>query len=137
PRGTFAISAPLWLPGVVEGERAPLVDLPLILPNDTWVGPNHRPGAIGYAPAADGRPEPKRLRPRPSRAVTPVEFHNTSHQQLRVDRMSVPVLALPLFYSESTGRLWTSQIKVVHEGLDRPPRIRVENRTPPHAGEVN
>ena len=44
--------------------------------------------------------------------------------------------ALPLFFSESTGRLWTSQIKVMHEGLDRPLRIRIENRTPPHAGEV-
>jgi len=50
--------------------------------------------------------------------------------------MNVPVSALPLFYSESTGRLWTSQIKVLHEGLDKPPRIRIENRTPPHAGEV-
>jgi len=47
------------------------------------------------------------------------------------------VPALPLFFSASTGRLWTSQIKVLHEGLDRPPRIRIENRTPPHAGEVD
>ncbi len=40
------------------------------------------------------------------------------------------------FYSESTGRLWTSQIKVYYEGSDRPARIRIENRTPPLAGEV-
>lgn len=44
--------------------------------------------------------------------------------------MNVPVTALPLFYSESTGRLWTSQIKVYYEGSDRPARIRIENRTP-------
>jgi hypothetical protein len=44
--------------------------------------------------------------------------------------MNVPVPALPLFYSESTGRLWTSQIKVYYEGSDHPPRIRIENRTP-------
>ncbi len=50
--------------------------------------------------------------------------------------MNVPVTALPLFYSESTGRLWTSQIKVIHESSDRQPRIRIENRTPPLAGEV-
>jgi hypothetical protein len=49
--------------------------------------------------------------------------------------MNVPVPALPLFYSESTGRLWTSQIKVYYEGSDHPPRIRIENRTP-LAGEV-
>ncbi len=68
-----------------------------------------------------GRTELHQLKPRAFRAVTPIEFHNTSHLQLRFDRMNVPVPALPLFYSESTGRLWTSQIKVMHEGVDRPP----------------
>ena len=36
-------------------------------------------------------------------------------------------LFLPsFFYSESTGRLWTSQIKVYYEGMDHPARIRIE-----------
>ena len=135
-RGTLYISTPLWIAGFVEGQREPLFDIPVILPKDTWFGPNHRTGEICYATAVDGRTELHQLKPRAFRAVTPIEFHNTSHQQLRFDRMNVPVSALPLFYSESTGRLWTSQIKVLHEGLDRPPRIRIENRTPPHAGEV-
>jgi len=135
-RGTLYISTPLWVAGFVEGHREPLFDIPVILPKDTWFGPNHRSGEICYATAVDGRIELHLLKPRAFRAVTPIEFHNTSHQQLRFDRMNVPVSALPLFYSESTGRLWTSQIKVLHEGSDRPPRIRIENRTPPHAGEV-
>lgn len=92
----------------------------MILPKDTWFGPNHRSGEICYATAVDGRTELQQLRPRAFRAVTPIEFHNTSQQQLRFDRMNVPVPALPLFYSASTERLWTSQIKVLHEGLDRP-----------------
>ncbi|WP_086198289.1 hypothetical protein [Acinetobacter sp. ANC 4169] len=135
-RGTLYISTPLWIAGFVEGQKDPLFDIPVILPKDTWFGPNHRHGEICYATAVDGRTELHQLKPRAFRAVTPIEFHNTSHQQLRFDRMNVPVSALPLFYSESTGRLWTSQIKVLHEGLDKPPRIRIENRTPPHAGEV-
>jgi hypothetical protein len=135
-RGTLYISTPLWIAGFVDGQKDPLFDIPVILPKDTWFGPNHRTGEICYATAVDGRTELHQLKPRAFRAVTPIEFHNTSHQQLRFDRMNVPVSALPLFYSESTGRLWTSQIKVLHEGLDRPPRIRIENRTPPHAGEV-
>jgi len=49
---------------------------------------------------------------------------------------SIGVTALPLFYSESTGRLWTSQIKVYYEGTDHPARIRIENKTPTQAGEV-
>ncbi len=135
-RGTLYISTPLWIAGFIEGQREPIFDLPVILPKDTWFGPNHRSGEICYATAVDGRTELKQLHPRAFRAVTPIEFHNTSNQQLRFDRMNVPVPALPLFYSESTGRLWTSQIRVLHESSDRPPRIRVENRTPPNAGEV-
>ncbi len=50
--------------------------------------------------------------------------------------MNVPVPALPLFYSESTGRLWTSQIRVVHESHDKPPQVKIETRTPPQAGDV-
>lgn len=135
-RGTLYISTPLWMSAFVDGQREPIFDLPIIRPKDTWFGPNHRTGEICYATAVDGRTELHQLKPRAFRAVTPIEFHNTSNQQLRFDRMNVPVPALPLFFSESTGRLWTSQIKVMHEGLDRPPRIRIENRTPPHAGEV-
>ena len=135
-RGTLYISTPLWVAGFGSGQKEPLFDIPVILPKDTWFGPNHRTGEICYATAVDGRTDLHQLKIRAFRAVTPIEFHNTSHEQLRFDRMNVPVPALPLFYSESTGRLWTSQIKVLHEGIDRPPRIRIENRTPPQAGEV-
>ncbi|WP_180005043.1 MULTISPECIES: hypothetical protein [unclassified Acinetobacter] len=135
-RGTLYISTPLWIAGFVEGLREPLFDIPVILPKDTWFGPNHRMGEICYATAVDGRTELKQLKPRAFRAVTPIEFHNVSNQQIRFDRMNVPVPALPLFYSESTGRLWTSQIRVVHEGHDKPPRVKIENRTPPQAGDV-
>ncbi len=135
-RGTLYISTPLWIAGFVEGQREPLFDLPVILPKDTWFGPNPRLGEIAYATAVDGRTELKQLKVRAFRAVTPIEFFNSSNQQLRFDRMNVPVTALPLFFSDATERLWTSQIRVNHEGLDRPPRIRIENRTPPHAGAV-
>ncbi|MFX4774222.1 hypothetical protein ABTC11_19660, partial [Acinetobacter baumannii] len=99
-------------------------------------GPNAQQGEICYATSVDGRTDLNLLTPRAFRAVTPIDFHNTSNHQLRFDRMNVPGTALPLFYSESTGRLWTSQIKVYYEGSDRPARIRIENRTPPLAGEV-
>lgn len=135
-RGTLYISTPLWISGFVEGQKDPIFDIPVILPKDTWFGPNHCDGEICYATSVDGRTELHQLSTRAFRGVTPIEFQNISHHQLRFERMNVPVPALPLFYSESTKRLWTSQIKVVYEGPDRTPRIRIENRTPPHAGEV-
>lgn len=136
-RGTLYISTPLWISGYVQGQKSPLFDIPVIMPKDTWFGPDPQSGEMCYATSVDGRTELKQLRPRAFRAVTPIDFHNVSGQQLRFDRMNVPVPALPLFYSESTQRLWTSQIKVIHEGSDRPARIRIENRTPPLAGEVS
>ena len=135
-RGTLYISTPLWISGYINGQKSPLFDIPIIHPKDTWFGPDHQSGEMCYATSVDGRTELKKLRPRAFRAVTPIDFHNVSSHQLRFDRMNVPVPALPLFYSESTTRLWTSQIKVIHEGMDRPVRIRIENRTPPLAGEV-
>lgn len=134
--GMLYISTPLWIAGFVDGQREPIFDLPIILPKDTWFGPNHRLGEVCYATAVDGRTELNQLKVRAFRAVTPIEFHNTSHRQLRFDRMNVPIPALPLFYSASTSRLWTSQIRVFHEGALHQPRIRIENRTPPHAGDV-
>ncbi|TCM66718.1 hypothetical protein EC844_1117 [Acinetobacter calcoaceticus] len=135
-RGTLFISTPLWISGFVQGQKDPLFDLPVILPKDTWFGPDKRNGEMCYATTVDGRTDLHQLKTRAFRAVTPIDFHNTSSHQLRFDKMNVPVTALPLFYSESTGRLWTSQIKVIHEASDRQPRVRIENRTPPLAGEV-
>lgn len=136
-RGTLYISTPLWISGYAQGQKEPLFDIPVIQPKDTWFGPDHRNGDMCYATSVDGRTELKLLRSRAFRAVTPIDFHNISGYQLRFDRMNVPAPALPLFHSESTGRLWTSQIKVIHEGMDRPARIKIENRTPPLAGEVS
>lgn len=135
-RGTLYISTPLWVSGLFQAQKEPLFDIPVILPKDTWFGPDQRSGEMCYATAVDGRTELNLLKPRAFRAVTPIDFHNVSNHQLRFDRMNVPVTALPLFYSESTGRLWTSQIKVIYEGNDRPARVKIENRTPPLAGEV-
>ena len=73
-RGTLYISTPLWIAGFVEGQREPIFDLPVILPKDTWFGPNHRSGEICYATAVDGRTELEQLRPRAFRAVTQLNF---------------------------------------------------------------
>lgn len=136
-RGTLYISTPLWIAGLVDGLAEPLFEIPVLQPKDTWFGKDPQHGELCYATSVDGRTELNLLKPRAFRAVTPIEFHNSSPHQLRFDRMNVPVRALPLFYSPSTGRLWTSQIKVYYEGADHPARVRIENKTPVQAGEVN
>lgn len=135
-RGTLYISTPLWVAGFEHSQKESLFDLPANMPKDTWFGPDRLTGEMCYATPVDGSTELNLLPPRAFRAVTPVHFHNTTYELLRLERMNIPVTALPLFHSPSTGRLWTSQIKVLHDNPERPPKIRIESRTPPQAGEV-
>ncbi|MFW2058198.1 hypothetical protein ACG93U_16945, partial [Acinetobacter haemolyticus] len=90
------ISTPLWIAGLVDGLTEPLFDIPVIQPKDTRFGKSPQQGEVCYATSVDGRTDLNLLPPRAFRAVTPIEFQNTSNQQLRFDRMNVPVPALPL-----------------------------------------
>lgn len=130
------ISTPLWLAGFVEQMKEPIFELPIAVPKDTWFGPNPRVGEMCYATQVDGRTDLNLLPPRAFRAVTPVEVSNDSDHQLRFDRMNIPVTALPLFYSDSTQRLWTSHIKVSYSNTERAAKVRIEQGTPNLAGQV-
>lgn len=131
------ISTPLWICGMAELGQPALFDFPVIRPKDTWFGASKMTGQLCYATPVDGSTELELLHPRAFRAVTPMQIINNTHQQMRLERINVPVPLLPLLHSETTGRLWTSQIEVVQEFVDRPPRLRIDSRTPPMAGEVS
>lgn len=130
------ISTPLWICGLVDGHKQPLFDFPVIQPKDTWFGLDKMNGQLCYSTPVDGSTDLRLLKPRAFRAVTPIHFYNDSNRQMRLERINVPVSSLPLFHSEETGRLWTSEIKVLQDSIDKPPRIRIENRTPSVAGKV-
>jgi hypothetical protein len=135
-QATLFVSTPLWLAGFLSDNHQPLFDLPINRPKDSWFGPDTLRGELCYATPVEGRTDLNLLIPRAFRAITPVHFHNTSNSVVQLDRMNLPVPALPLFYHSETGRIWTSQIDVTHEADNKPPRIRMENRTPPQAGQV-
>ena len=136
-RATLFISTPLWLAGIVENQKAPIFDFPVFQTKDTWFGMNYQEGQMCYATQVDGTTNLAEMSINPFRAVTPIHFYNDSHQQMRLERINVPAPSLPLLYSESTGRLWTSEIKVYQNEVDKPPRIRIESRTPPMAEQVS
>lgn len=134
-RATLFISTPLWVAGLIHPLNDPLFNLPIIRPKDTWFGSHHE-GQLCYSTLVNGSIDLDMLPPRAFRAITPIHFYNDSFQQMRLERINVPVQSLPLFYSESTQRLWTSEIKVYQGTRDKPARIRIESRTPPMAGKV-
>lgn len=132
----FYISTPLWLCGFIQHENQSLFELPIIQPKDTWFGMNKRQGELCYATVVDARTDLNTLTPRAFRAVTPILVQNNSTQQLRFERMNIPVTALPLYYSESIGRLLTSQIRVSYDGREQSPKVRIEHKSPAFAGAV-
>lgn len=134
---TFYISTPLWLRTFVPKETQHLFELPIIRPKETWFGINKQQGELCYATVVDARTSLNLLMPRAFRAVTPIFVQNHSHQLLRFERMNIPVMALPLYYSQSTGRLLTSQIKVSYDAKEQQPKIKIEQRSPKFAGQVD
>lgn len=135
-QGTMFVSTPLWMAGFVEGQKESIFDISINRPKDSWFGPDAKKGELCYATPVDGRTEIKQLEQLAFRAITPIHFHNTSNAMMQLNRMNLPVPALPLFHSSENGRLWTSQIKVIQDAPNRAPRIKIENRTPPQAGKV-
>lgn len=129
------ISTPLWLRVYRHRAENALFELPIVRTKETWFGANRREGEICYMASVDGHTDLSLLTPCLLRAVTPIFLQNLSARQLHFDRMNIPVMALPLFYSESIGRLVTSQIRVSYEN-DNKPRIRIDQRSPDFAGDV-
>ncbi len=135
-QGSLFVSTPLWVAGYPPQQREALFDLPVIRPNDTWFGADTQRGQIAYATPVFARTELVHLTPRAFRAVTPVHFRNASGIQHQLDRLNLPVPNLPLYYSPSQGRFWTSQIEVIWESTGRGARIRIEQALPLQAGPV-
>ena len=135
-QGKLFVSTPLWLTGLPTRQADPLFDLPIIRPNDTWFGPDTLKGEICYATPVFGRTELADLPISGLWAVTPIHFRNRSSQQLQLDRMNLPVDALPLFQSLDNGQLWTSEIEVTQESHLRPPKVRIHQHMPQPAGRV-
>ena len=135
-QGQLYVSTPLWLTARPSPQADPLFDLPIIRPNDTWFGPDTLKGEICYATPVFGRTHLADLAVSGLWAVTPIHFRNRSSRQLQLDRMNLPVDALPLFQSLDNGQLWTSEIEVIQESHTRPPKVRIHQRMPEPAGEV-
>ncbi len=135
-QGTMYVSTPVWLTALTARKAAPLFDIPIIRPNDTWFGPDTLKGEICYATPVFGRTQLEQLPVSALHAITPVHFRNRSNSQLQLERMNLPIDTLPLFQSISDGQLWTSEIDVIQESNGRPPRVKIDHHTPELAGQV-
>ncbi len=105
---TLYVSTPVWL-RVRIGEDRILTEVPSIRPSDSWFGPNTREGELCYASSTAGRTKVEDIPFRAHRAVTPVSIRNPSEDDLRVERVRIPVQYLSL-YRDRKGFLWTESM---------------------------
>lgn len=132
---TFYVSTPLWLAAWADAIAEPLLDLPVVIPRDTWFGAGPVRGQLCYASRVNGVTELEQLLPRPFRAVTPVHVRNRAGSALPIERINIPVPFLPLFGAQS-GRLWTPALAVTRHGANPLLQVQIEAGISPRAGHV-
>lgn len=132
---TFYVTTPIWLATYAEGVAEPLLDIPVVIPRDTWFGPGPARGEVCYATQVTGRTNLSQLLPRPFRAVTPVQVTNQGTRALPIERINIPTPFLPVFGAES-GRLWTPALSITRHSGSGQLHIEIESGISTLAGHV-
>lgn len=132
---TFYVTTPLWVAAYAEGVEQPLIDIPVVIPRDTWFGPSPSRGEVGYATQVTGRTALAQLLPRPFRAVTPVHIANHGASAMPVERINIPAPFLPVYGAES-GRLWTPALRIVRPAASPALHVHIEAGISTQAGHV-
>lgn len=132
---TIFLSSPLWLRLEVGRARALLFETPIYRPSDTWFGPSPREGELCYATRAHFRVRRDEVPEWPHRAITAVRIHNVGAAPLRLERLNLAVLHLPVYGTEA-GALWTPDVVLrTRVGVDFAP-LEIQSPPPTHAPDA-
>lgn len=131
-RATLLVSTVLWA-RVAVGEQT-LAELPAARLSDTWFGANTRHGELCYASQTRARLRLDNVHDNAFRAVTPVTISNDGEDNLKLERINVPVPHLTLFCDGQ--RFWTSALNVVREKNLATAKLQIEARPPANAVTV-
>lgn len=102
------ISTVLWA-RVAFGEQT-LAELPSVRLSDTWVGANTRYGELCYASQTRALLSLDNVPYSVFRAITPISIDNQGEENVRLERINVPVPNLTLYCDGE--RFWTSALRV-------------------------
>ncbi|NNE35018.1 MAG: hypothetical protein HKN13_07270 [Rhodothermales bacterium] len=105
---TLYVSTPVWL-RIGIGEHRILTEVPSIRPSDSWFGAHTREGELCYSSTTEGRTQPENIPFRAHRVVTPVSIENDWTDDLRIERIRIPVQYLSVF-RDGRGYFWTESM---------------------------
>lgn len=131
-RTTLFISTVLWA-RVAVGEQ-PLAELATVRLSDTWFGANTRHGELCYASQTRALLNLDNVQYSPFRAITPITIDNQGVDNVRLDRINVPVPHLTLYCDGE--RFWTSALRVLRETNLATANLHIDNKPPNHATQI-
>ncbi|MYM64540.1 hypothetical protein [Pseudomaricurvus sp. HS19] len=105
---TLYVSTPVWLQLELSGRV--LRELPVQQLSDTWMGNLTGEGQLCYGSHTHARLDRSQLLSLPYRVLTPVRIHNKSHQERKLERLSLPTPYLSVFASSQS--LTTEALKI-------------------------
>lgn len=108
---TLFISTVLWA-RVTVGEQT-LTELPGVRLSDTWFGADTRRGELCYASQTRALLSLENIQYSAMRAITPITIDNQGDDNVRLERINVPVPNLTLYCDGE--RFWTSGVRILRE----------------------
>lgn len=127
---TLLISTPLWVR--LRSAAHTLAELPTTRLSDTWFGPSTRVGELCYAAQTRARLRLENTADSPFRALTPVTITNSGDDNLKLDRVNVPVTHLSLYCD--ADRFWTAAISITRERNLVSARVQIDDHAPAQCG---
>jgi hypothetical protein len=129
---TLLVSTVLWA-RVSIGEQT-LAELPTLRLSDTWFGANTQHGELCYATQTRARLRMDNVQNSPFRAITPITISNEGEDNLKLERINVPVPHLTLYCDGE--RFWTSALTVIREENLATAKLHIEASPPTGAVAV-
>jgi len=131
-RTTLFISTVLW--ARISIEELTLAEFATVRLSDTWFGANTRRGELCYASQTRALLNLDNIQYSPFRAITPITIDNQGEDNVRLDRINVPVPHLTLYCDGQ--RFWTSALRVLRETNLANANLHIDNKPPNQSVQI-
>jgi hypothetical protein len=136
PKGRLVlyVSTPLWIQIKSLASETVISEYPAVLPQLSWVGSNTTEGDLCYSTKTTAPSEFEEVNRHAHRAVTALEIINDSSNSLTIERLSLPLNILNLFFSTDLG-YWTESVRFRFDSALGETTVVTSQRPPEEIGE--
>ena len=136
PKGRLVlyVSTPLWVQMKSLENQSVISEYPAVIPRFSWVGSNTTEGDLCYSTKTAAPSEFEEVNRHAHRAVTALEIINDSSNSLTIERLSLPLNILNLFFSTDLG-YWTESVRFRFDSALGETTVVTSQRPPEEIGE--